>query len=355
MLSSVSDPGKFRRGLMRLFPKLESIWGNTFRDGSEWYSQRRACSEQHFQTYFRLSLPVDTISKREISEFLENADSAEWVAKELRAGVENVGRDGRTRASLLLDAWKAHGREVPIDKAEKLLTGVFSVADDIDVEGDKARGFFIADNSLRIHWLMRAVLFERTELCDRSPIIMAAAKAAQLGFLANLSSSAWESYNPREGRQREGDTACFVTELDSNLLVRKTVTAIEVAAGDGRLIEHPSLARLLYVWYHFGGDEGTAVKAWTAHQMGDEHAVARLACAFTSYSWGHAVGGFGGLGDRVAKRSDRANVDNLETLMDVAAFRARLEQLNSNPGLDDGDADAISRFLKAWDKRDRQG
>jgi predicted KAP-like P-loop ATPase len=356
MLSSVSEPERFRRGLMRLFPKLESIWANTYHSGNEWNKERRACSEQHFQTYFRLSLPVDTISKRKIDEFLEKAGDSAWVAAKLHAAVEEVRRDGQTHASLLLDAWISHAQDVLLEMAEGLLTGIFSVADDIDVEGDKARGFSIGSNSLRVHWLMRALLFGRTDLAERSSIIMAAAKAAQLGWLADLTSSAWDDYHPREGKEREDEAKCLVSESDSAVLVEMTVSAITHAARNGSLIEHPSLDRLLYTWRDFGSDDGAAVKAWTASQMSNDHAVARLARAFTSYSWGQAIGGFGSLGDLVAKRSDRAHVDTLGTLMDRDTFRAKLEGLNAQPTADDAaDADAISRFLNAWDNKGRYG
>lgn len=201
---------------------------------------------------------------------------------------------------------------------------------------------------------MRAVLFERTELGDRSPIIMAAATAAQLGWLADLTSSGWEDHHPREGKDRDEATT-LVTEPDSDHLVKMTVSAIVAAAEDGRLIEHQSLDRLLYTWRDFGDDDGTAVKTWTASQMADDHAIVRFAHAFMSYSWGQSMGGFGGLGDLVAKRSDRVHVDTLDTLMDRDAFRSRLEQLNAEQRLDKADAEAISRFLKAWDNRDRYG
>ena len=349
LLSSVSEPERFRRGLMRLFPKLSSIWANTFHHGSEWKKQRRACSEQHFQTYFRLSLPIDTISKCEVEEFLKKAGDTVWVVERLRAAVEEVMHDGKTRASLLLDAWRLHANDVPLDRAEGLLTGLFSVVDDINVDGDKGRGFSICDNPLRVHWLMRALLFDRTQLAERSLVIMAASKASQLGWLADLTSSAWEDYHPREGKEREDEGKCLVTEPDSDQLVEATVAAIVAAASDGRLIEHASLARLLYTWRDFGGDEGSAVKEWTAGQMSNDHAVARFARAFTSDSWVQTVGGCGGLGDLFAKRSDRAQVDPLGTLMDRDTFRARLEGLNSKPSSDPADTEAISRFLKAWD------
>ncbi|QBM75896.1 NTPase [Sphingomonas sp. AAP5] len=356
LLSSVEDPDRFRHGLMRLFPKLESVWANVWhqRDGA-WARMRRACAPQHFQTYFRLSLPAGTISRREINEFIAHAGEPAWSAQRLVAAASNVRRDGHTEARDLLDAWTLHAAEVPLDKVEPLLSGVFSVVDDLDIEGDEARGFAIGNNSLRVHWLVRALLFERSELAERSAILSVAAKSAQLGWMADLMWSAWGDHHPREGAEAHGPESWLLTKADTEKLVATTLATIIRASVGSELIEHGSLPRLLYTWKDFGGDDGAAVQAWTAEQLEDDHAVACIARAFTSHSWGQGMGGFGGLGDLVAKRSDRANVDSISTLMDSARLRARVEELDADPTGSSDDADAISRFLQAWRARDRFG
>ncbi|WP_340266241.1 hypothetical protein [Sphingobium mellinum] len=116
----------------------------------------------------------------------------------------------------------------------------------------------------------------------------------------------------------------------------------------------PLMRRLLYIWRDFKQDDGKAVQAWTARQLADDHGVARLAKAFTRYSWGQGMG-LNGLGDMVAKRSDRASVEAIHTLLDRDAFRGRLESLETVEMVKDEDSDAIRRFLRAWRSRDETG
>jgi hypothetical protein len=65
--------------------------------------------------------------------------------------------------------------------------------------------------------------------------------------------------------------------------------------------------------------------------------------------------GMAGLGDMVAKRSDRASVEKIDTLLDRDLFRARLDALDENDVANEDDADAIKRFLRAWRDRDERG
>jgi predicted KAP-like P-loop ATPase len=51
------DHGQLREALMRLFPQLENVFANMSYSGTRgWARQRRLCSTEHFDTYFRFSV-----------------------------------------------------------------------------------------------------------------------------------------------------------------------------------------------------------------------------------------------------------------------------------------------------------
>ena len=189
---------------------------------------------------------------------------------------------------------------------------------------------------------------------QRSAILLHAAKSASLSWLGSLAVSAWDDFHPREGREPEPEDKCLTTAKDADRLAKMAVSAIERAAASGALIEHRNLARLLYIWRDFKQDDGKAVLDWTTQQLADDHAVARFARAFTRYSWGQSMG-MAGLGDMVARRSDRASVETIDTLLDRDMFRARLEGLETGEMANDEDAEAVTRFLRAWRYRDEHG
>ena len=99
-------------------------------------------------------------------------------------------------------------------------------------------------------------------------------------------------------------------------------------------------------------DEGADVKAWTAAQLESDDGVLRFAKAFRSYSWTSSLGGFGGLGDTVAKRNTRAAVNGLDEIMNRSRFRERVEQL-AGADLPTADKSTIQTFLDAWIRRDK--
>jgi len=70
------DRERLRRGLMRLFPRLEAVWSNLHYGedfAASWAAQRRVCANAHFDSYFRFSLGDETLPKKEIDELVARA------------------------------------------------------------------------------------------------------------------------------------------------------------------------------------------------------------------------------------------------------------------------------------------
>lgn len=353
LLSSVADKQPYRNGLMRLFPRLQRVWSNVIHnERDEWSRQRRACSAQHFPTYFRLTLSDDVVSQKEIDALLGQLGDPDAVKAVLLAAVAAARRNGGTRAAPLLDALQVHAERIELADAERLLSVVFDLADQLDVDADREKGFGFADNRLRIHWLIRALLFDRTSLAERSPILLSAATSASLGWLVDLSESAWRNHHPSEGKAAEPEDRCLLTEADARTMRGQALGAIERAAADGTLIEHPRLAFLLHAWRRMAGDDGSAVKSWTASRLEENRSIACIAKAFTSESWGQGVG-LSGLGDFVAKRSDRASVDGIDQVLDQDRLRARVEELASSNDVPHEDKAVVFRFRAAWQAWER--
>lgn len=348
LLSRVTDKKRYQDAIVRLFPGLDSIWGNTIRGASGYDKDRRIASPAHFQTYFRMSIDPDTVSRKDLAAILDNPTDADKVSKVLKDALAQTRRDGSTRTIAWLDALNAHAEEIPIGAAEPFLRGVFSVADDINVEIDRARGWAIGDNTLRIHWLLRSLLNDRTTLQERSAILLSAANVAQLGWLGNLTASAWDDHHPGEGKSREPDEKCLLTEADAEAARDLFLNRVQAAAADGSLMDIPDLVRPLYLWLHFL-DNDAEVRDWMAGQIEDDSSLVKLARAFTSQSWGQSSE------DLVAIRSDRASVSGLEKFMDQDRFRSNLKGLLDRLEPESDDKQAVERFLKAWKHRDEHG
>jgi predicted KAP-like P-loop ATPase len=275
-----------------------------------------------------------------------NAGDKAFIANALQNAITQKRKAGGTKAALILDTLNLHAERISLQNIEPLLSSIFEVADKLDIEADNSRGFSIGSNHLRIHWLLRSLTNDRTTLQQRSTIFSNACQDAALSWLENFVSSAWVDYHPREGNLPEPEAKCLVTEGDLETLRIKFLQRVTNAAQNGELLKSPNLPSLLYRWRDLACDDGLAVKAWTTSILDDDQAISHLAKAFTSYGWQQGIGGVG-LGDHVARRITHADVNGLDSILDVARFRTRLETLEN-----DASYPHVSAFMSAWRKRE---
>lgn len=339
------DDERLRRVLMRLFPALESAWANMhYGDGfaQQWARERRVCSMTHFDSYFRFAVGDEVLPRAELDEFIQRAADQNYVAATMRHAVTITRKAGGTKAAVLLAELNAHADEIEQEMVLPLLTALFTVADEINVEADAARAFSIGSNELRLHWLLRHLILERMTLAERSDILLRACETASVGWLATLTTSAWNDYHPREGRTPEPPENCLTTEADAERLRNMLRARIEAAATDGTLAGHRDLTFLLFLWSDLAGDDGAAARAWTTTLYASSVGVKQLAKAFTSYGWSQGMG-FAGLGDVVAKRTTHVRLKDLERFVDLDVFRKRAEEVAAT-----GSAAEVAEFLEAW-------
>ena len=235
LLGSVApqDQERLRRGLMRLFPPLASIWGNVIygeHSKTEWSRQRRVCAIDHFDSYFRFSLGGDVLPKDEIDQLVSRASDQEFITRSLREALTAKRSSGATKAALMLDELNLHADMVPDDHVQPLLTAIFKMADELDVSSDAAKAFSIGDNNLRIYWLLRRLTLERFDLERRSAVFMAACETAALCWLVDFASSAFHDYHPREGKVPESESKCLTTGADAEKLRDQALLRIRAAA-----------------------------------------------------------------------------------------------------------------------------
>jgi predicted KAP-like P-loop ATPase len=349
------DRDRLRRALMRLFPRLESVWSNMlYGDSSaaEWAEQRRVCSLDHFDAYFRFVLGEDVLPRSEVNTLIARASDQEFINETLRQAVGIKRRNGKSKAALIFDELNMHAVGVADDDVAPLLKAIFAVGDEVDIETDKAGAFNIGDNHLRIHWLLRRLTSERFDLARRSAMLVAACEGAALGWLIDFTSSAYEDYHPREGKGSEAEANCLTTAMDAESLRDMALSRLRSSAASGELSRAKRLPYLLFRWRDLAADDGAEVKAWADAQMDNDAMIVVFAKAFTTYSWSQALG-LGGLGDVVAKRRTDAAVDGLDNILDKGKLRRRVEELATRGGLAE-DADTIRTFLNAWIAHDRE-
>ena len=339
--------------LQRLFPRLEDMgYGGEWM--AEWSSERRVCVETHFDTYFRLSLSDEALSSQQVNELIERADDREFIQTAFQQAATTERRAGKTMVPVYLDELTTNGKRVAKEKVKPLIGALFEIHDEIDQEGDAERGFMaMANTSLRYHWLIRRLTRDRFSIEERTEVYLAATENASLGWLVDFVSSARGDYRQRENRPPAREEDCLVGKDALPALTTRALDAIRAAAADGSLLSHQDLLYILHRWVDFMDNDPSEVRAWTDDLLKDTKALVTLARAMTGTSWSMGMGGFGGLGDRVAKASITAQIRDDTDILDVKAFREALERLRDDEDVNADERGDVQKFLEAWDRQRR--
>ncbi|MGV1964092.1 KAP family P-loop NTPase fold protein [Agrobacterium sp. 22-222-1] len=336
-----------QRSLRRLFPRLDAVWANTWRTDDEgWDRNRNVCGSKHFDTYFSLSVKNSAITALESNDLIENAGVPGATKESLLRYLGQTKRNGGSRASLALEELRSRASEIPEEAVETFLKDVFEVADTIDIESDHGRGMFdVADNSLRIHWLLNRVVFDRFALEKRSEIMRATLPSASLSWFVSLSDRLYRSDDDENSPRREimvdDDTAKWAYDLSLDLL--------RTAAQDSTLIERHDLMSLLFRWRDRAGlDE---VRQWTDEKLASTEFVVAAARAAVRTSWSQGMGGFGFLGDTVSTRHVFVELEPYRELVDIDRLRSRVDELLASDQITD-EQHATLRKLKDTPERE---
>ncbi|MGE3830279.1 MAG: P-loop NTPase fold protein [Parvibaculaceae bacterium] len=351
LLKTVSEGRKeeAKTALMRLFPRLENVgYASSFVE--KWEADRRICSEKHFDTYFRMAVGDEALPIRELNDLISRAGETEYIKASFLSAVRTIRKNGKSKVPLLLDELNVHAAKIEKQKFPSLISALFEVADDIDREGDRERGFSFGNNQLRIHWLIRKLTFERCSLDERTDVFKVACANAQVGWLVDFASSARSDFYPREGKQPEPPEKCLVGKEYLDDLIALALEKLKTTTPEN-LIEHPRLAYLLFRWRDLAQDDGKAVRSWTSTQLYDDKSVALFAKAFTQESWSQGMGMIG-LGDRIAMRHLKASTEGLEKVLDVDRFMLRLKELGTSLTLQEPFRGYVATFLEALAKKE---
>lgn len=340
-----------QRSLRRLFPRMDAVWANTWRTGDEgWDRNRNVCSSKHFDTYFSLSVKNSAIKALESNDLIENAGVAGATKERLLRYLGQTKRNGGSRASLALEELRSRAADIPEEAVETFLKDVFEIADTIDIESDHGRGMFdIADNSLRIHWLLNRVVFDRFALEKRSEMMRATLPSASLSWSVSLSDRLHRSNdNDDENSSRrelmvDDDTAKWAYGLSLDLL--------RTAAHDGTLIERHDLMSLLFRWRDRAGlDEA---RQWTDEKLASTEFVVAAARAAVKTSWSQGMGGFGFLGDTVSTRHIFVELEPYREIVDIDRLRSRVDELLASDQINDEQRATLRKFKDTPEREPR--
>lgn len=347
-----SEYERLRNGLMRLFPALKRAWGRVDYENDlmdRLNRERRACSRDHFDTYFRFSLSENAVSMGEIRNLISTTGDSERLRHLFLDTAKIRMPNGGTKAQVFLEELTIRAGAVPESHIDQLLKSIYSVADSL-VLGESREGIGLKIFGETLHQLLeltRQLTMERLTLERRSSVIRKACEDATLAGLVFIAGSVWGEYQPEEGRSLKSPEQCLTTQSESEELKNLAVERVRNAADDGSLINCP-LLRVVLLWWKDAEDGDEAVRTWVSNVIHkDAVAVVRIAEAFTGVTSNIT------LGDSVPEVNHTAVTSQLKLVADLQAFRARAEQVLRVGGLEAKDREILERFLNAWRRQEQ--
>ena len=345
-----SEQPRIKRALRRLFPRLDAIWANVHHSSDSTSRRfRRISSAEHFDTYFRFAIGEDILPAATIAALITQANDRDFIQSTMRRALETKLTSGKTRASIYLDELRVHAPDVSQDHIAPLITSLFEIADELDVQQDEGRGFYgSGDNSLRLYWLVAALLKDRFEQSERITILRAAMQSAQLYWLCSFAERCKAEHD--ESRNYIPEDQRFVDLKTSKAFTRLALRRIRRAAKDGSLPSHRRLFSLLWMWSRAAPKGLEEVRAATDELLHNDDFVLHFASSATGIRWSYSAG-FDGTGDLVSKGTLHVKKESISPLVDPSLLLARVKEVAAKTSKAD-EAAFFGSFLEAWERPD---
>lgn len=237
--------------LMRIFPHLREIYEPnvpTYHSQILARNNRRICSLDVFDIYFRLTIPSGYISSAEMNALLSLAKDESGFALALL----RLNQDDRIPKFLdLLDSDAIN--KIPKQNLNHVLNAIVDSAD-LFPEGDSSLVSF--NIPMRIHRIIHQILRSFSSSEERYTIFSAAIEKStkSIYIIVHELTQQQKKYSEKVDVILPADYHDFtVVQLEE--LQKLTTSKIKYWADIGRLIEHPKLLPLLYAWKTWGNQE----------------------------------------------------------------------------------------------------
>lgn len=319
------ERSRLKTALRRLFPRLDSVWANTWHsDADRWRRDRLIASPEHFQSYFAFAVGGDVLPADQIEALLAKAAEPAFVRAAFREALARKRPTGSTEAALLLEELTVQAETFPAAGIPAFVETLFGLVDELDVDSDKVRAMSIGDNKLRVHWLLNRLVHDRFALADRDGIYAGAMPRASLRWACDFAERCLGPFEKElaEGQKRH---APIVSEPVAESFRELCLTNLRVAAQDGTLVRHPHLRSLLFDWLRLSGS-ASEPGAFVEANFGDDAFILALARQIPSESWSHGMG-FDGMGDRVSQRHVLIDYSQYEGLLNGKRMDQRVREI----------------------------
>lgn len=148
------DKEPIQKLLLAIFPKLESVYGNTYYDAEQeikWREQLRICSLENFPNYFRLSLTTRELPDSEVKAILGSDLDAKELGEKLIEIANQKLPDGTSKIRVFLEQLDDYSQaEIPLDNVSAIVEALTKLDEHLLSFEDETYNMFDLRNEVRI-------------------------------------------------------------------------------------------------------------------------------------------------------------------------------------------------------------
>ncbi|MDY6895310.1 MAG: P-loop NTPase fold protein [Thermotogota bacterium] len=324
--------------LQRLFPKMENV-GYSHGFLESWRKQGRICSPDLFDTYFKLFIPKDEISLREIERILSTGNNEETFSNELLKLIQE------NKILRFLERMEDYTNEdIPEENIAPIINALMDVGD-LFPEG--RGGFFAIKTPMRILRLFYQLSHRYDEHDQRFKLFVNAINYSNRSLYTvvhevGVQCQQHGKYGSKEKPEPPEKTTVNNEQLDE--LVKLAANKIYEWAKSGRLEGHNNLLSILFMWRHWNGKDN--LKKFVKTQTGCDKGLAQFIKHFLSDVRSH------GLSDYVERVSWRISLESVEKFLCLEEVDSRLRKIKASAQFDELEEKeqlAINTFLDTRD------
>ena len=350
MLETVAEQSRthVKDVLVRLFPKLESVWGNT-QWGHDWLRnwrrELRVCSPDCFPVYFRLALPTGAISAAEMKAALALLGDPDAFAQRLLELANEKRPDGRTRVSAFLERLTDFTEnQIPDQNIPNLVRALFKAGDQLIREEDESRHIFdIGNNALRIGWVLWPLLRRLSPVERFEALKVAVAKSESTSLIVFVVSHFGHQLGKYTDKPAKPDDDQLVNTEQLEELERLALAKIRDARDQGRLLDSRHLPSLLAYWREWAGE--AEVRAWAEEAIREDEGLVRFLTLFVQKGFSQ------GMGDAVGRIRYSLDPKSLEPYLTPEGIIDRVKDILEKQKLDEQERQALECFIDGFEKR----
>ena len=330
------------RLLLRLFPKLEVVWGNTYYAVQQeiiWYEQLRVCSLERFPIYFRLVLPESELSTPKMKAILALAQDAKIFGENLVELAKQKLPDGTTQVQAFLEWLENSTEEIPLNCIPSIVQALFDVGDQLLRPEDEACGMFDFGNDIRIERIIWQVL-RRLDEPARFDVLQESMSNGNAFSTIVRQVATFSQQQGKYGAEQPSPEEKLLSVQHLQELEKLAAHRLQEAAQQNSLLQAPDLPHILCCWQQWTSEE--EVGQWVQKVVTHDDGLIMFLEKFLEKTFSHS-------GSDVSGKYYQFNQKLLESFLKPSQIIDRAKILAENTELTENQKTAIRQFIKEND------